>query len=188
MSLVPIIYTSLLIFASFTLLVIVISYLSFKAKSGHNVRNSSNGIKLSGISYVPKPALIQTAPTKIVPARENYNYNFNNYIERQRNAVHPKHQSQRQDEHTENNRNRDRIAEETVSPQRNIRTIRKNPTRERLEIMNNSERFTREYEAEPNPGYRNAGIVLDTNLLNYYSDGTDMNFSIMNTQNLRKVL
>jgi hypothetical protein len=178
MTLVPIIYTSLVIFASFTFLVIVFSYISFKARSRNSPAGRQRSIVQPAAVYIPKPVFVQPQPVKTVPVRNSYPYS-----EPQGPVPYPKYQaSYREPEYDLTERNRTR--EKPDQSQRNMRTMRRNPSRERLEIMNNSERFARDLIPEPNYNYRNAAVMLDANLLNYYSDGSELNFSIMNTRDM----
>ncbi|MCX6171157.1 MAG: hypothetical protein NTX65_17625 [Ignavibacteriales bacterium] len=194
MSLLPIIYTSILIFTAFMLFVIFLSYVIYKAKSKNNVPVYLKHVDPLGNRLVPQPILInsnairQTIIAGSIPQR---NKAIQLSAERIRN---------RQDEYT---RAVQSIQNEKVSRRKNEQTQRNDnsarelinykpkPISARIEVMNNSERYKTKFTNEeikrtlsPNH-YTNHG---DVNLLTFYSDKSDLDLVTLSTPQATKAI
>ena len=182
MTLVPIIYTSLIIFASLLTLVIFISYIAFRIKSRNTIHPSAAA---ADYAYRPRPAFVQTpAPQRIPIQYKPQPLRLSYYPSSQKNnyQTYPKPYEENYIKH-DNSRvtNDNRRSSFTQEPQRKTRQI------ERLEIMNQSERFRRTSEFDDMP-IQSSGSISDSNLLSYYSDRTDLEFSVLNANYLRNAL
>lgn len=193
MSLVPIIYTSLLIFSAFLLFVIIISYISYKAKSGDrlpaHLRNHidplGNRILLSPMPVnnynVGRPISIQSSLPVLSAIRTsnavNAQYSYDNYIS----AV---NSTQRKSSHRKTYREefRDKSYTQTYKKQ-----LTKSVS-DRLEIMNNSERFkTQVRESDSgNASARHYTSHGDVNLFNFYSDKSDLDLVTLSTPKVNR--
>lgn len=197
MSLVPIIYTSLLIFSAFLLFVIIISYISYKTKSGDRIpahlRNHidplGNRLVLSSMPVnnynVGKPISIQSSLPVLSAIRSsnaaNAHYSYENYIS----SVNS----------TQRRSSRSKTYLEEFQDKNNTRTYKRKSTKsasvsDRLEIMNNSERFKTQVR-ETDSGNIKAHHYTnhsDVNLFNFYSDRSDLDFVALSTPKVNRSL
>ena len=155
MSLLPIIYTSLLIFTVVMIVVLLISYLSYKAKQRNAVPDNSmyeDTIDQSGSIFVHHPAFtpaVQPIPVAVPvysqPARTVY---------------------------TEQRRNSSTMY--TTERQEQRRVTKDTSSRKRFQVVNNNSRseFLQNLQPTSLGGY-NRAPVPEFNFLNYYSDQQD---------------
>ena len=184
MTLVPIIYTSLIIFATLLTSVIIFSYIAFRIKSGNKIR--PNTIE-TNYAYTPRPVLANPASQfdRAIIQREakpfNTVYYQNNSLSKSRANTRYNNEKVVKPEHDKYVQNVNRSSNTQIKP------VHKSDQRDRLEIMNNSERYRRTSEFDDTPVQSN-GTISDSNLLNFYSDRSDQEFSVMNASYLRKAL
>ncbi len=184
MTLVPIIYTSLIIFATLLTSVIIFSYIAFRIKGGNKIRQ--NSIE-ENYAYIPKPVLANPAPTfnRAISQREVKPFKTEYYQSNSLNTtcINPTHANVKA------------VARKSTKYVQNVnhqsmtqaKPVRIPDQKDRLEIMNNSERYRRTSEFDDLPIQTN-GSLSDSNLLNFYSDKADQEFSVMNANYLRKAL
>jgi hypothetical protein len=184
MTLVPIIYTSLIIFASLFFFIILASYIAFRAKSGNTLKPN---IDEPQFAYIPRPAFVHSVPvrkesiqvpTRIIP-QSNVSRSTSISYKAPETKFNTKTISNR--EITESRR------EENIISRRSSEQKYRTRQTERIEIMNNSEKFRRTSEFD-NFHVQAGGTISDSNLLNYYSDQANIDFTVMNASYLRKAL
>lgn len=160
MTLVPIIYTSLLIFSSILLFVILFSYVSFKAKSSLRKGNELR-VPLGNQNIQNRPVVIPVQHSPIIIRKENP------VVVRQ-NSV--------QAEFSHSKR--------TVNPndyrQPQTRNSYPRPTKltreDRIVIMNDSNKLHTERSVPSQVEQRTFQKLPDMNVLNYYSDRAGSEF------------
>lgn len=202
MTLVPIIYTSLLILSAFLFFVVIVSYISYKTKSRDRVpahlrhlnpldsqlaiqpiaTNNFRGVHLDQIKTAPYiQSKIQT-PNQIKIERAN-----DNYIK----AVETmKRRSEENNVYQEDNviEMRPGINRKGNHPAKRIENPQ--PVSNRLEIMNHSDRFkTRvldsDYPKKSDIRYSDHG---DVNLFTFYSDRSDLDFVALSTPHINRAI
>lgn len=155
MTLVPIIYTSLLIFSSLLLFVIVASYISFKLRPkpiAETVirREFVRPVNINRIAQASAPRVVQSTNNN---SRQNYSQQLPNP------QIH-----------------KERSINQKPLPTR-VNKGRETNTK-RLEIMNTAEIFNHQNSySDFNKVTRDSVRVSDSNILNFYSDYNDSKFS-----------
>jgi len=176
MTLLPIIYTSLLIFLGLLLFVIMISYISYKLKGGqnqlkrHNQFEPQHAIASTPIrvipSVIPAPKVVipEYRPIKNMDSQKNTNQFREADIKKELDRSEIRRPAQLKINLDTNRNGFERF------------TRRENHTR--LEIMNTSEKYSNKEVsiAAPIRNVRTAQSLSDANILNYYSDRTDNGF------------
>jgi len=198
MTLVPIIYTSLLIFTSFLLFAIIVSYISYRAKARSKLPHSiehipirrlvlaSNTLQINNSVRRPITKQIQTGlPITInnnFPAKKHFTQNLEN-------SKTDRHKLYSREYFTRiNEQNKDIKAHKTYANQRtkNTQIIE---TR-RLEIMNQNENFRtigerRDYREDlPKQGPN----LAEMNVLNYYSDNNEYDMVTLSASRAGKAI
>lgn len=177
MTLLPIIYTSLMIFSAFLFFVIIVSYISFKLKGGRNQFRNSQQLAPVPIIAARPVRIVSSTPVLQKPVRPNYNLNHN-MIEKNINT-------QIKSE-LRNDYNDYRAAEKRQSEHANYNVAKQNPLNRntksasratRIEIVNTSEKNNRPLTVDfPIRSIRSSQSLSDANILNYYSDRNDKGF------------
>lgn len=186
MTLVPIIYTSLIIFASLLFTVIIISYLSFKVKT-RNRKQPSERIGVVHEVIIPKQIVLNGPKLDVNPIPVHYSGSARaNYNDR----IIAKDRRERKENYSytqiTDRRDPSRIkGEERQSIQRNERTSLRAT---RIEIMNESSSFRNISESNQESNHRNYNRdnIVEANLLNYYDNSTESDFVTMDTSLFRK--
>ena len=174
MSLLPIIYTSLVLFAGILFFVLIVSYISFKLKSGGKGPRYQ---QLEIAQPAPIIAPVRTVQSKVA-VKESYPLDYSKLEKRiqyqtsslnhYRNEV-PQSQVER----------RPRQMERTTRYQTNNNGFSQSRGNEnsRIQIMNTSERMNNSFSV-PSQKYvtKSAHGLSDMNLLSYYSDRNDNGF------------
>lgn len=202
MTLVPIIYTSLLILSASLFFVVIVSYISYKAKSRDRVPAHLRHVNPleSQLAIQPSAAhnfrsaqrvQIKTAPyiqSKIqTPNQIKIEGGNDNYIK----AVETmKRRSEKNNMYQEDNvkEMRSMINRKENHPAKRIENPQ--PVSNRLEIMNHSDRFkTRvqdfEYPKKSDIRYSDHG---DVNLFTFYSDISDLDFVALSTPQINRAI
>ncbi len=193
MTLLPIIYTSVLIFSAFMLFVIFLSYIIYKAKSKDRVPVYLKHFDPLGNRLAVQPLIMnnniikQTSVTTSFPS--------------QKKVIHldPARMKNRQDDYTQAvqvmqrgkfSRQRN---EQVVQNENSIRktNYKSKPISARIEVMNNTEKYKTKFMNEeskkitvPNR-YTDHG---DVNLLTFYSDLSDLDFVSLSTPQANKAI
>jgi len=194
MALVPIIYTSLLIFSSLLLFVIGVSYISFKTKDKYTgpvelkeIRQNSFAVRPANVNFnnlSVKPATVQYRQSinypVAKPEEDQIRVNFRKSLPSiSQNDVVNDFQSQ------PIKRN---LKVEAYDKFQEAKRINQNPTfsRNRIEIMNNSAQFnTASLESgfeNFHSSFRSGSNLSEKNLLNYYSDREDSDLIMLSAQ------
>ncbi len=181
MSLVPIIYTSLLIFAAFLFLIIIISYISYKTKSRYREE------KL----FVSVPRFVNQAPQLATLHLKDSSINYlakvsqmkgplnNGATIKRKNSENPiKNYPEQRYQHKA-----EQIREKYISEQ-NARQTRYAtnylPMANRIQIVNDSQRFRSTPERKNPVNTFHISYISEKNLINFYSDTPDNEFKILN--------
>jgi hypothetical protein len=184
MTLVPIVYTSLIIFASLLTFVIISSYIAFKAKSGSRMRPN---IEEAQLGYIPRPILVNNIPLQRESNRVQTRLIPQNYVPKPTKTT--PYQAEIKYKTMWNIESQKSKQENAPRKHKSSQYSRMTKQIDRIEIMNNTERFRRTSEFD-NVSLQPSGTISDSNLLNYYSDRADTNidFTVMNANYLRKAL
>ncbi len=189
MSLVPIIYTSLVLFFSLLLIIVAISYLTFKTKAKINpviaqeVRNHQKNLIVKK-QIVHNPAQIRIDAPSIAVSNSIYSKMERN-ISDQGVKILPSDYFKLPPQEKERvyYSNETRLEErEHYVYDRSTKLNNKrdfNSASSRIEIMNNSEKYSRRYEKDI-PQQRQDGRQLNLgeyNLFNFYSDSPETDLS-----------
>jgi len=187
MTLVPIIYTSLLIFSTFLLFVISVSYISYKTKS--------YGKRKKIIGEAPKPSFVMAVQNPTMHFANNRNVNLqvrtplpisvnNNLTYKNRTPIKVEKRS------LEKNNPVQQFQNKKINYERRYNNSRNNPNfisrneqpksnrKSRIEIVNKTQNFPNRFE---NPGLQKESLpqygpnLAEMNLLNYYSDNSEIN-------------
>ena len=202
MTLVPIIYTSLLILSAFLFFVVIVSYISYKAKSRDRVP-----AHLKHLNPLDRQLAIQPIATNNFSSAqaqiktEHYIHSkiqTLNQIKVERgddNYIKAVETMKRRGE--ENNRYQEDNVKEMRSiinrkenrPTKRIENLQQ-PVSNRLEIMNHSDKFKTqvkdfEYQNKSNIRYSNHG---DVNLFTFYSDRSDLDFVALSTPQINRAI
>lgn len=197
MSLLPIIYTSLLIFTALFVIVLFVSYISYKAKTRNEIPVYLKHMDLSGSMAAVQPG---------VQNRNNTLKQYSNSVPR----IITEHKTKIRTSPSNNNNARKsgssynvavevmRRKEEPVNEMEMARAkknsrksdYRKSTINDRLVIMNNTEKFrttsgNEVYEERPR---RHHTSHNELNVLTYYSDKPDMDFTVLATPHVRSVI
>jgi hypothetical protein len=175
MTLLPIIYTSLLLFATLLFFVLMVSYISFKVKSKGTMPGSRQ-------IEIPQPAPI-IIPAKASPARvvvrESYPLDYSKLekrIQYQTSSIN----NYRNEEHIRPSERKPRPIElSTRYSTNNYRSGKSSGfEKSRIKIVNTSEHpnFSSFRETTIIPKIKSAQGLTDMNLLNYYSDRNESGF------------
>lgn len=178
MTLLPIIYTSLLIFSAFLLFVIMISYASYKMKGGRNqvkrfdrlepqLQPIVNTVPVRRIASVQVTQTVYPQKYPLILKKNDDRIN-NQYRNRGTKRIVPENQHVNQERLTKN------ISSNRLSYEKSARS----ESQSRIEIMNTSERYNQSsyYQQSPVRQPKSAQSLTDVNLLNYYSDRNDTGF------------
>ncbi len=198
MTLVPIIYTSLLIFSSFLLLAIIVSYISYRAKARGKLPRSIEPIPTRRLvlatntlpidNYVRKPIAKQMQTGLPITINNNFSgkKHFTQGVENSKTArqkLYPHEYLTRINEQNKNLK-----ANKTSPNQRNKTT--QIIERRRLEIMNQNENFRtigegRNYREDlPKLGPN----LAEMNVLNYYSDNNEYDMVTLSASRVGKAI
>jgi len=172
MTLVPIIYTSLLIFSAILLFVIIVSYISFKAKGGNNKPfNSQKHTRINQVQMkpayvnIPSTSGIGYASAAVVHQRTSKIQAtpiYNNRPVQSAAALH-------------NERNVSNNFVQRERERNNNQNVKKFTREERISIVNTPSNYSQPVLQSKVQTRTNTHKLPDLNLLNYYSDknGTD---------------
>lgn len=185
MTLVPIIYTSLIIFSAISFFVLVVSYISYKAKSRNNIPSYKREAEFQRIKLAVQPVIqrnpaiirVQNYGTEKLKFQrdtakhtdsdsESYNLSVQAMRRRANSTILLKQSSSERHRNKEYNED---AAEK--NPRGNS-----NQNSQRLTIINNTERFKSSVPreaAKKETAQRLAGNS-DINVFNFYSDASDM--------------
>jgi len=195
MSLVPIIYTSLLIFSALLLFVIIVSYISYKTKSRDNVpfhlKNYDplgNRLALQPVAANNYKIVRQAASQYVIPIQSNINSpkskglqkaddNYLRAVQAMKQKTYKTKTYSETDEEEKNEIIRNKGSHQLT------RSYKPNPFSNRLEIMNHSEKFKtsvkdESYSIKKENRYTNHG---DINLFTFYSDRSDLDSAAFST-------
>ena len=162
MTLVPIIYTSLLIFSAILLFVILFSYISFKAKS--NMRKAHElRVPLRNHNVQIRPAAISVQHTPIIIRKENP------VVVRQNQVREEYSRSQSIKPSNPNDYRQYQTRNHSPRPTRLTRE-------DRIVIMNDSNKLHTDRTVPSQAEQRIFQKLPDLNMLNYYSDRTGSEF------------
>lgn len=199
MTLVPIIYTSLLIFSSFFLFVLTVSYISYKAKVRGKLPRSiepipNRSLALAGNTlqinnYTRKPIVkqIQTG----LPITINNNFSAKKHLTQ--GVENSKTERQKLYSHEyftrTNEQNKDLKTNKTSTVNQRNKTTQI-IERRRLEIMNQNENFrtagTRRNYKEGLP--KDGPNLAEMNVLNYYSDNNEYDMVTLSASRIGKAI
>ena len=206
MSLVPIIYTSLLIFSAFLLFVIIVSYISYKAKAGERIPVHVRYADPLGNRIIAQPIPVNNYGTfKQIPMQNSLSVKpaiqYSNQMREQNsnnnysNAVHAMQHSLKKDTQFVKE-NRDVLQDENYIhssnresyPQKKV--TKSVPMSNRLEILNRSANFKtsvleNDISTKRVHRYTNNG---DVNLLNFYSDRADLDSAAFSTPRISRAI
>ena len=193
MTLLPIIYTSVLIFSAFMLFVIFLSYIIYKAKSKDRVPVYLRNFDPLGNRLAVQPLLMnnnvirQNSVTASIPSQKKVIYldpvKMKNRQEDYNQAVQV---MQREKSFRQRN-------EQVIQNENSIRktNYKSKPISTRIEVMNHSEKYKTKFINEeskritaPNH-YTDHG---DVNLLTFYSDLSDLDFVSLSTPRANKAI
>ena len=193
MTLLPIIYTSVLIFSAFMIFVISLSYIIYKAKSKDRVPVYLKHLDPLGNRLAVQPLSMNNSVIK------QTSFSVSLPSQKKILPLSPVKMRSRNDEYTQavnvmNKEKYSRQRDEQVSQNEN--SIRKNSNRSkpisaRIEVMNNSERYKTKVTIEENKkiksphSYTNHG---DVNLLTFYSDKSDIDLVSLSTPRANKAI
>jgi len=193
MALVPIIYTSLLIFSSLLLFVIIVSYISYKAKDKNppyiksNVTEQYSEFKPANLNFnnLPaKPASIQYSQSinypVINPEEDQERGNFNKPIQNisRNDKTYASHSQPI----------RRNVKVEAYNKFQEVKGMNQKPTfsRSRIKIMNDSGQFgTTPVETEFDNSHNSVSSennLSEINLFNYYSDRQDLGLVMLSAR------
>ncbi len=186
MTLVPIIYTSLIIFSVLLFSVIIISYLSFKMRSRNRKNLPSERIGMTNNLNISRPIALSGPKLNVnpLPAHSHYNnrpkYNdqvIMNERKVRKNSLSYTQSTNRKDSFNKNEESRPHRHNERTS----LRATR-------LEIMNESNSFrkTSELHSESNHQSYERDKMVEANLFSYYDNNTESDFVLMDTTLLRQ--
>jgi hypothetical protein len=181
MSLVPIIYTSLALFFGLMLIVVMISYLSFRARKNTNPVIAEEIRKQKAVSYPPKIIVNRNQNTQYIPVPRFENPQRNNTINQLEPVVLPYDYFQKEQDASNN---KPRISEREIKinyeRRKNSNTFYNRSTKTRIEIMNENKKFQKPEEKQTIRKESLARYINDLsqfNLLSFYSDNnTDRDF------------
>lgn len=181
MSLVPIIYTSLALFFGLMLFVVLISYLSFRARKNTNPVIAEEIRKQRAVSYPPKIIVNRIQNTQYIPVPRFENSRRNNTVNQPEPIVLPYNYFQKeQDVNNHQTRIVEREIKSNYEDRRKNNTYSNRSTRTRIEIMNDNKKFQKPEEKQINRKESLAKYINDLsqfNLLSFYSDSNaDQNF------------
>jgi len=199
MTLVPIIYTSLLIFSAFLLFVLIVSYISYKAKARSKLPRSVEPILYRRLAFpgntlpinnrVGKPVVKQIQSS--LPITINNNFSTKKHFTQdvgtrraERNNLNPREDFMRLNQ-PEKNYNTNKSS--TVNPRNKTTQFIE---RRRLEIMNQNENFRtieeRKNYKEDLP--KHGPNLAEMNLLKYYSDNNEFEMVTLSASRINRVI
>lgn len=186
MTLVPIIYTSLLIFAALLFTVIIISYLTFKVRT-RNGKLPSERVAMVSEMVIPKQIVLNGPKLNVNPIPVSYS---NNARQNYNNLIIVKDRRERKENHssTQITSRRDSSKIKNEGRRSNRGDERTSLRATRLEIMNESKSFrnTAESHQPSTKDYVNRDNMVEANLFNYYDNNAESDFVTMDTSLLRK--
>jgi len=193
MTLLPIIYTSVLIFSAFMIFVISLSYIIYKAKAkdrvpvylkhldplgnrlavqSYSMNNSVIKQTSSSVSLPPQKKIVPLSPVKMKSRNDEYTQAVN--------VMNKEKFSRQRNEQVNQNENSIRKSSNKLKP-----------ISARIEVMNNSERYKTKVTIEENKkvtsqnSYTNHG---DVNLLTFYSDKSDLDLVSLSAPRASKAI
>ena len=200
MTLVPIIYTSLLIFSALFFVVMLISYISYKAKTrGKLPKREADFIRFNPAPLV-QPAyvhnnpvrrnvqtqpvirsVVNPAPKAAVPVQKivyEQNVNLRNNVKVE------KSNSREQYAGNQNNNSQNQ------RPRSTEYKLEKRPTQTRIEIMNEKERYKASNNVYTPPPKLSRGTtgLNEMNILSYYSDSDNTEMVSLNATNVKRAM
>ncbi len=181
MTLVPIIYTSLVIFFALLLFIITVSYLSFKMKSKNRKDLYLERLAVPDSMIISKPVMMNTVKLQNNPSPVQV-INLSKQISNRQPIVNDRKENR---SYTQVTSRQDYVREKDEDLRRR-HNERASLTATRLEIMNGSNKYRKilEYKEEP---YDRHGKIVDANLFNYYDNSTTDSFLHMDTSLLHKI-
>ncbi len=195
MSLVPIIYTSLILFFGLMVIVLFFSYLSFRARAKANPLIEEIKKNQHSIYSAPKP--IVKKETQII---YKYDPRYNTSHSTNRNTVYDEERVNRQPiivrsnyfQQNESNSSQNSYTQKTYKSEEerplNYTSTRLNRTR--IEIMNDSEKYSTKkhsiiFEERPAVNFPNRDVT-HLNIYNFYSDNIDNDLNLITATPLAK--
>jgi len=199
MTLLPIIYISVLIFTSFMLFVIIISYISFKTKQRSNYDKSQGTIPAYPNSIILKPAITFNQPIKPVhigfsPKAQkissvNTNVIRDNLTKGMTRPLNMKTSLQQRKEKVVNNESRQLISQQERFEEKKLKS--NYSLKARLEIMNQTQISKRSKENVYDENIiiqKNMTGINEANLFNYYSDNSEFDFVALSANNISRAV
>lgn len=206
MSLVPIIYTSLLIFSAFLLFVIIVSYISYKAKAGERIPAHMRYADPLGNRIIAQPIPVSNYGTfkqipvqNSIPAKpaikysnprqeQNSNNNYSNAVQTIQHSV--KRATQLITENRGDLQNEKNIHSSNRESYSQKRVTKSAPMSDRLEILNRSANFKTSVSENDNSTVKVRRYTSngDVNLLNFYSDRVDMDSAAFSTPRISRAI
>jgi hypothetical protein len=188
MNLMPIIYTSLVLFFGVLLIVIALSYLTYKTKSKINPviaeevkKRQKNFVVIKHNQYIDNQpqSLLQTSVT---PSVTYPSYNNIIPVEQLKNIKHTFSYENRRSNNYENRFDEDVLHYQPRSRENENRTtvVRPRLTNSRIEIINETRSFKKDTNAArvEKSNRRFHSNHANLNLLNFYSDDSDSEFNV----------
>lgn len=197
MTLVPIIYTSLLIFSAVLLIVVLVSYISYKTRASKNLSPSDRirqETMMRGTKYVTAVPRVQLSPSPtimVLPTiqkAEPVQPKENQYTQRKVYGAAGLSNAQSALKAEKLNSRREAALRESREINARSRSSY-GSIRDRIEIMNSSD-FPRPQNRSYNNDKRErrTNDLSDYGLLHFYFDGNDNQLSRANTMELRQAL
>lgn len=182
MTLVPIIYTSLIIFSSLLFFVMLVSYLSFKARSRSRKNITLERIAMNN-GMMPKPIIVGSSnPNRFISKMQSFN------------DIKPKLSNRPITDGRKVSKEKS-ISTQITNRKELLREKEENNFRRhndkgslratRLEIMNDSNKFRNTSEYDNEHAYHHEKMI-EANLLSYYDDRSETDFVFMNASALRQ--
>lgn len=202
MSLVPIIYTSLLIFSAFLLFVIIVSYISFKTKTRDRVPFHLKNYDPLGNRLAVQPLAVNnynivrhTAAQYVIPIQSNkHSQKLERLQKEEDNYLRSVQALKKKTYEAKIFSDTDKKGENEIGRNKEsyqlTRSYKPIPLLNRLEIMNQSEKFktsVREesYSIKKEKSYTNHG---DINLFSFYSDRSDLDSAAFSTPKINRAI
>lgn len=197
MTLVPIIYTCLLIFSSFLLFVFIISYVSYKAKavvrSSHNVKPISKHQLAFAAYTIPinyrtvEPVVKQRQSS--LPTTINNNFPAKDHITQNIVTRNTEWQNIDQDDYNTRSNPAEKYYKNKRSIDYDSNTTDRFIEQRRFESMNETKNIKtmeerNNYEDLP----KHESNLAEMNLLNYYSDNNDYEMVALSASRIRKAI
>jgi hypothetical protein len=186
MTLLPIIYTSVLIFSAFMFFVIVLSYIIFKAKSKDRVPVYLKHFDPLGNRLAAQPLLMNiNQPSVTIPLQKKVIHLNQTGIKNRRDDYNQAVQVMQKEKFSRQR------SEQVPQYENSLRrtNYRAKPISTRIEVMNHSEKFrTNDEENKKMTATNRYTNHSDINLLAFYSDISDLDFVSLSAPRANKAI